>query len=83
MQTYSEIHLGQGISFTLTFDEVVKMLFLWRKRREDEQQRRIERLLNAQEAFFELYEPDRPTTFQDEIVKVKTSIEQGLKDDRR
>ncbi|MEQ4340549.1 hypothetical protein ABNM62_19020 [Pseudomonas syringae] len=58
------------------------MLNFWKKRREDEQQRKIEHLLNAQEAFLELYEPDMRTTFQGEMAKVKARIERGLQDDK-
>ena len=54
-----------------------------KKRREAEQQRKIEALLSAQGEFLALYEqPTRPATVQDELARVKSSIERGLRDDR-
>lgn len=63
------------------------MLDFWKKRRETaqaaEQQRKIEALLSAQVGFLALYEqPTRPATVQDELDRVKSSIERGLRDDR-
>ena len=54
-----------------------------KKRQEAEQQRKIEALLSAQVEFLALYEqPTRPATVQDELDRVKSSIERGLRDDR-
>lgn len=53
-----------------------------KKRREAEQQRKIERVLDAQEAFLALYETSTPVTLQDELNAVAKSFEQGRRDDR-
>ncbi|MNR47176.1 hypothetical protein D3C85_1662440 [compost metagenome] len=54
-----------------------------KKRREAEQQRKIEQLLRTQEEFLALYEqPARPATLQDELASVKASFERGLRGDR-
>lgn len=53
-----------------------------KKRRETEQQRKIERVLDAQEAFLALYETSTPITLQEELNAVAKSFEQGRRDDR-
>jgi len=48
-----------------------------------EQQRNIEQLLRTQKEFLALYEqPARPATLQDELARVKASIERGLRNDQ-
>lgn len=58
------------------------MFDFWKKRREAEQQRKVDQVLRAQEAVLALYEPVRPATLQDELAAVKASFERGLRDDR-
>lgn len=53
-----------------------------KKRREAEQQRKIERVLDAQEAFLALYETSTPVTLQEDLKAVAKSFEQGRRDDR-
>ena len=57
-----------------------------KKRREAEQQRKFEVVRDVQEAILALQaridEPTRPATVQDELDRVKSSIERGLRDDR-
>lgn len=49
-----------------------------KKRQTAEQQRKVERVLEAQEAFLALYEqPARPASLQDELAAVKASFERG------
>lgn len=49
-----------------------------KKQQDQEQQRRIERVLEAQEAFLALYEqPSRPVSLQDELAAVKASFERS------
>jgi hypothetical protein len=66
----------------LSHDEVLKMFDFLKKRRETEQQRKIERVLDAQEAFLALYETSTPITLQEELNAVAKSFEQGRRDDR-
>ncbi|MNL89410.1 hypothetical protein D3C87_2197060 [compost metagenome] len=58
------------------------MFNFWRKRREAEQQRKFDQVLQAQEAVLALYEPTRPVTLEDELKAVAASFEQGRRDDR-
>lgn len=54
-----------------------------KKRQTAEQQRRAERVLNAQKHFLALYErPESPASLADELDAVRTSSERGLRDDR-
>jgi hypothetical protein len=53
-----------------------------KKRREAEQQRKVDQVLRAQEEVLALYEPVRPATLQDELASVKASFERGLRRDR-
>ncbi|MBC8882168.1 MULTISPECIES: hypothetical protein [Pseudomonas] len=53
-----------------------------KKRREAEQQRKIERVLDAQEAFLALYETSTPVTLQEDLKAIAKSFEQGRRDDR-
>lgn len=49
-----------------------------KKQQDQEQQRRVERVLEAQEAFLALYEqPARPASLQDELDAVKASFERS------
>ncbi|MCE0782889.1 hypothetical protein [Pseudomonas sp. NMI542_15] len=49
-----------------------------KKRQTAEQARKVERVLEAQEAFLALYEqPARPASLQDELDAVKASFERG------
>jgi hypothetical protein len=66
----------------LSHDEVLKMFDFLKKRRETEQQRKIKRVLDAQEAFLALYETSTPITLQEELNAVAKSFEQGRRDDR-
>ena len=66
----------------LSHDEVLKMFDFLKKRREAEQQRKIERVLDAQEAFLALYGTSTPITLQEELNAVAKSFEQGRRDDR-
>ena len=66
----------------LSHDEVLKMFDFLKKRRKAEQQRKIERVLEAQEAFLALYETSTPVTLQEELNAVAKSFEQGRRDDR-
>lgn len=56
-----------------------------KKRREAEQQRKFEVVRDLQEAILALQaridEPTRPATVQDELSRVKASIERGLRGD--
>lgn len=45
-----------------------------KKRREAEQQRKVDQVLRAQEEVLALYEPVRPATLQDELASVKASF---------
>lgn len=57
-----------------------------RQAQETEQQRKIEGVIDAQQAVMELqarvYGPDRPQTLADELVRISANIEQGRRDDR-
>lgn len=66
----------------LSHDEVLKMFDFLKKRRETEQQRKIERVLDAQEAFLALYDTSTQITLQEELNAVAKSFEQGLRNDR-
>jgi len=49
-----------------------------KKRREAEQARKVERVLDAQEAFLALYaQLDKPRSQADELAAVKASFERG------
>jgi hypothetical protein len=58
------------------------MFDFWKKRREAEQQRISDMVLQAQEEVLALYEPARPVTLQTDLAAVKASFERGLRDDR-
>lgn len=58
------------------------MFDFWKKRRDAEQQRRFDQVLQAQEAVLALYEPNRPVTLGDEFKAVAASVEQSRRDDR-
>lgn len=50
----------------------------WKKRQDQEQQRKVERVLEAQEAVLALYrELDKPVSQADELAAVKASFERG------
>lgn len=54
-----------------------------KKRREAEQQRKFDQVLQAQEEILALYEqPARTATLQDELAIVQASFERGLREDR-
>ena len=63
-------------------DEVLKMFDFLKKRRDTEQQRKIKRVMDAQEAFLALYETSTQITLQEELNAVAKSFEQGRRDDR-
>ncbi|MNC09816.1 hypothetical protein D3C75_574440 [compost metagenome] len=58
------------------------MFNFWKKRREAEQQRKFEAVMDAHEAVLALYEATRPVTLQDELKAVAASFEQGRRVDR-
>ncbi|NWE43568.1 hypothetical protein HX875_29100 [Pseudomonas yamanorum] len=58
------------------------MFNFWKKRREAEQQRKVDQVLQAQEEVLALYEATRPVTLQDELKAVAASFEQGRRVDR-
>lgn len=66
----------------LSHDEVLKMFDFLKKRRGTEQQRKIKRVMDAQEAFLALYETSTPITLQEELNAVAKSFEQERRDDR-
>lgn len=53
-----------------------------KKRCKTEQRRKIERVLDAQEAFLALYETSTQVTLQEELNAVAKSFEQARRDDR-
>lgn len=52
-----------------------------KKRREAEQQRKFEAVMDSHEAVLALYEPARPVTLEDELKAVAASFERGLRHD--
>jgi len=73
----------QAIHWGLTDKEVLTILVFRKKLLTADQQRRIERVLDAQEQFLALYEqPGRPASLADELDAVRASSERGLRDDR-
>ncbi|MFJ2681986.1 hypothetical protein [Pseudomonas sivasensis] len=57
------------------------MFDFWKKRREAEQQRKFEAVMDAHEAVLALYEA-KPVTLEDELKAVAASFEQGRRDER-
>lgn len=55
--------------------------FFGKKRREAEQQRKFEAVMDAHEAILALYEPVKPATLEDELKVVAASFERGRRDD--
>ena len=73
----------QAIHWWLTDYGVLTMWDFRKQRQTAEQQRRVERVLDAQVQFLALYEqPERPASLSDELDAVRASSEQGLRDDR-
>jgi len=82
MQTHPKTLRIPALSWPLTFLRESTMFNFWKKRREAEQQRKFEAVMDAHEAVLALYEPARPATLQDELAAVKASFERGLSDDQ-